>query len=359
MHRVPLINKIYATLRQIAELLPRSVADRLVRPRRDGRVPVAGDVGSRVRDLLRGRRGGAQDPERNCAAFFHPERGGPAPASCSSCRRESDLPRHDARTGDEDDRVRRRTRAAGAPLALSFSPPRGAARSRASRDGPSSGRGLSRRARAPVRSAGARSRRGPRARRTDKTPAARRASIEECDVETLDGEARLEEQGVEQRKVDRVDVVRVEVAGREVPAGPPPDELVGSREKEVEARVEARHVRRRKDQETSRGQHATDLGDHRNLGGKVLGDLAEDDEVERRVVIGERPHQVDVGIDRHAGGQRGRIGELVVVGAKVRSADRAAVAGERRGDFSAPGRGRARAGADSPEGGAPRAGPRW
>ena len=91
MHRVPLINKIYATLRQIAELL----------------------LGHRIRDVD-GRRGGRREAGPEGLQPLHPERrqsddGVPA----GGARGEGDLPRHDAGAGDEDDRLGRRARAAG------------------------------------------------------------------------------------------------------------------------------------------------------------------------------------------------------------------------------------------------------
>ena len=46
------------------------------------------------------------------------------------------------------------------------------------------------------------------------------------------------------------------------------------------------------------GEHAPDLGDDGDVGRQVLGDLAEDDEIERGVGVGQRPRQVDVRVDR-------------------------------------------------------------
>ena len=51
-------------------------------------------------------------------------------------------------------------------------------------------------------------------------------------------------------------------------------------------------------------EHAPDLGDDRDVRRQVLGDLAEDHEVERGVGIGKGPRQVDVGVDGIARGLR-------------------------------------------------------
>ena len=108
MHRVPLINKIYATLRQIAELLLGPAARRLLRPRRDRRVPVAGDLGPRLRDVD-GRRRGRREDGPEALQPLHSERRQPDDGiPPRRARGEGDLPRHDAGAGDEDDRLGRR-----------------------------------------------------------------------------------------------------------------------------------------------------------------------------------------------------------------------------------------------------------
>ncbi len=107
MNRVPLINKIYATLRQIAELLlgPSRVGA-------FGRVaivefPSPGDLGPRLRhvdDRGRGEREDRKDPLQP----LHPERrqsDDGLPPRCAAG--EGDVSRHDPRAGHEDDRFRR------------------------------------------------------------------------------------------------------------------------------------------------------------------------------------------------------------------------------------------------------------
>ena len=110
MHRVPLINKIYATLRQIAELLLGPSRIGLVRAGGDRGVPVAGDLGPRLRHVDR-RRGDVGEDGPEALQPLHPERR--QSHDGFSSRRpagEGDLPRHDARAGDEDDRVGGRAR---------------------------------------------------------------------------------------------------------------------------------------------------------------------------------------------------------------------------------------------------------
>ena len=66
----------------------------------------------------------------------------------------------------------------------------------------------------------------------------------------------------------------------------------------------------------------------------MLGDLAEDDEIERGVRIEERPREVDVRIDGDSRRRRG-IDELVIVHAEVRPAHRAPIRREGLRDLAA------------------------
>ena len=98
----------------------RPVARRLLRQGRDRGVPVAGNLGPRLRDVDGGRGGGREDGPEGLQPL-HPERRQPddgVPARRAGG--EGHLPRHDAGAGDEDDRLGRRARAAGAPRAPAF-----------------------------------------------------------------------------------------------------------------------------------------------------------------------------------------------------------------------------------------------
>ena len=105
MNRVPLINKIYATLRQIAELLlgPSRVGS-------FGRVAIVEfpSPGTWGLGFVTSTAGGRGEREDGAAALqpLHPERGQPDDGvPPRRARGEGDLPRDDARAGDENDRV--------------------------------------------------------------------------------------------------------------------------------------------------------------------------------------------------------------------------------------------------------------
>ena len=116
MHRVPLINKIYATLRQIAELL--------LGPARVGsfgkvaivEFPSPGSWGiGFVTSTAAGEAGEKLD--RKVCSVFIPSAVNPTTGFLLVVPEEKgDVPRHDAGAGDEDDRLGRRAGAAGKPV---------------------------------------------------------------------------------------------------------------------------------------------------------------------------------------------------------------------------------------------------
>ena len=84
MNRVPLINKIYATLRQIAELLLGPSRVGLVRTRGDRGVSFAGNLGARLRHVDGRGRGEREDGKESSAASSSRARSTRRPDSCSS-----------------------------------------------------------------------------------------------------------------------------------------------------------------------------------------------------------------------------------------------------------------------------------
>ena len=183
--------------------------------------------------------------------------------------------------------------------------------------------------------------------------------LEARHVEALDGEAGLAQQRVEQREVHRADVVRVEVVGREVPSHAPPDELVGAGPEEVPARVQASDVGRREDQAARGREHTSDLGDDRDVRRQMLGDLAENHEIEGGTRVGQGSRQIDVG---SIGIRRARRGGLSGGSPLICSRRRESACPARRSRLwrgpprsrRAPRRDPAREASDSRAGGAPR-----